>query len=134
MRSSVLPAIVAAALFAAPALAQTNSNPETGQKAQTETPSATSSSGAAKHHKHMAREELKQSLEQAGFKDIRITAESYVVHARDKDGSPVVMMISPDQVAGVVEEKESGSGSTTEPRSHGSEHNSTGTTGNSEKQ
>jgi hypothetical protein len=120
MRSPLLPALAAAALLAAPAFAQSNSKTEDNPNAQTQSPSATATEGAMTHHRRMARAELKQSLEQAGFKDVRITAESYVVHARDKNGSPVVMMISPDEVAGVVEQN--GSGSTMPPRRGGSSH------------
>jgi len=45
---------------------------------------------------------IRQSLEQSGFKDIRIVPESFVVRAQAPDGSRIVMLLSPDQVTGVV--------------------------------
>lgn len=49
------------------------------------------------------RQELRQSLEQSGFKDIHIAAESYAISATAPDGSHVVMTISPGSVEGIVE-------------------------------
>jgi hypothetical protein len=48
-------------------------------------------------------EKLRQSLEESGFKNVKVTAETYVVHAKAPDGSHIVMMVSPDQIAGVIE-------------------------------
>jgi hypothetical protein len=45
---------------------------------------------------------LTQSLQQAGFRNIRVSASSFVVHATGPNGSPVVMMITPDRVTGVI--------------------------------
>jgi hypothetical protein len=47
-------------------------------------------------------QKIRQSLEQSGFKDIRVVPESFVVRARAPDGSPIVMLLSPDRVAEVV--------------------------------
>lgn len=38
---------------------------------------------------------LRMALEQAGFSDIRILPESFLVQARDRDGRRVLMLISP---------------------------------------
>ncbi len=57
------------------------------------------------------RQKIAQSLEQSGFKDIRVTPEAFVIHAQAPDGSRVVMLLRPDQVTGVIEQ----SGSSSEP-------------------
>jgi hypothetical protein len=47
-------------------------------------------------------QKIRQSLEQSGFKDIRVVPESFVVHAQAPDGSRNVMLLSPEEVSGVV--------------------------------
>lgn len=47
-------------------------------------------------------QKIRQSLEQSGFKDIRVIPESFVVRAQAPDGSHIVMLLSPDQVTGFV--------------------------------
>jgi hypothetical protein len=44
------------------------------------------------------RDEVKDALQQAGFKNIRIISESFLVRALDQNGDPVVMMIRPDSL------------------------------------
>ena len=47
-------------------------------------------------------QKIRQSLEQSGFKDIRVVPETFVVRAQAPDGSRIVMLLSPDQVSEVV--------------------------------
>jgi hypothetical protein len=47
-------------------------------------------------------QKIRQSLEQSGFKDVRVVPESFVVRAQAPDGSRVVMLLSPDVVSGVI--------------------------------
>jgi hypothetical protein len=47
-------------------------------------------------------QKIRQSLEQAGFKDIRVVPETFVVRAQAPDGSRIVMLLSPDQLSEVV--------------------------------
>jgi sporulation protein YlmC with PRC-barrel domain len=49
------------------------------------------------------RANLKSMLEKAGYKDIRVAPTSFMVHARDSDGNPVVMAISPDTFSEVAD-------------------------------
>jgi sporulation protein YlmC with PRC-barrel domain len=42
------------------------------------------------------RSNLTQMLQKSGYTDIKMAPTSYVVHAKDNDGNPVVMSISPD--------------------------------------
>ena len=43
-----------------------------------------------------ARQELTQMLQKSGYTDIRVAPTSFMVRAKDKNGEPVVMSISPD--------------------------------------
>jgi hypothetical protein len=45
------------------------------------------------------REEVKNTLQEAGFTNIRIMSESFLVHATDQNGNPVVMVVRPDSQA-----------------------------------
>ena len=40
-------------------------------------------------------ERIKQELQNAGFQDVNVMAEAFVVRAKSKDGDPVVMTIGP---------------------------------------
>jgi hypothetical protein len=40
-------------------------------------------------------QKIKQDLQNAGFTDVNVVAESFVVQAKTKDGDPVVMTIGP---------------------------------------
>jgi hypothetical protein len=47
-------------------------------------------------------QKIRQSLEQSGFKGIRVVPETFVVRAQAPDGSRIVMLLSPDQMTEVV--------------------------------
>jgi sporulation protein YlmC with PRC-barrel domain len=53
-------------------------------------------------HQHL-RSNLRSMLEKSGYKDIRVMPSSFVVRARDNDGNPVIMSISPDTFAEVTD-------------------------------
>jgi hypothetical protein len=40
---------------------------------------------------------IKSGLEQAGFTNIQIVPEAFLVHATDPDGNPVSLMVPPDR-------------------------------------
>jgi hypothetical protein len=44
------------------------------------------------------RRQIYENLSQAGFSDIRIMPRAFLVHAKDRQGNPVVMMITPNSV------------------------------------
>jgi sporulation protein YlmC with PRC-barrel domain len=54
------------------------------------------------------RSNLTQMLQKSGYTDIKVAPTSFMVHAKDSDGNPVVMSISPDSFTEVT----SGSNST----------------------
>ena len=99
MRIPVFPIIASGVLLAAPAFAQ----PAGTTTAQ---PSDTLASSNLPDDARVTldtQQKLRQSLEESGFKNVKVTAETYVVHAKAPDGSHIVMMVSPDQIAGVIE-------------------------------
>jgi sporulation protein YlmC with PRC-barrel domain len=48
------------------------------------------------------RSNLTQMLRKSGYTDIRVASSSFVVRAKDENGNPVVMSISPDQFTEVT--------------------------------
>ena len=58
--------------------------------------------------------QIHQSLAQGGFTNIQIMPRSFVVHARDRDGNPVVMMISPNSVTALTSAPDQQNGATSQ--------------------
>jgi hypothetical protein len=115
MRLSILAAGAALLLCGTAAIAQTNppTIPATPPPANAATDStATSanhaSAGALRGHIH-------DMLQQSGFSDIRMMPSSFMIRAKDQDGNPVVMSVSPDSVTEVSEVGTSGGNGTAGP-------------------
>ncbi len=53
-------------------------------------------------------QQVKQNLGTAGFTDINVMPESFLVRAKDRDGNPVMMIINPDSVTAVTALGDSG--------------------------
>jgi hypothetical protein len=49
------------------------------------------------------RQQVQNNLTQAGYTDIKIMPESFLVRAKDKSGNPVMMVINPDSITAVTE-------------------------------
>ena len=60
---------------------------------------------------HM-RANLKNMLEKSGYKDIRVAPTGFMIRAKDSDGNPVMMTVSPDSFAEVTDIA-NGNGNTT---------------------
>jgi hypothetical protein len=95
MRITIIPPVVfAATLFGAAAFAQSN-----GQQSATQRPGPSPEQSQAQSSgtqpRLMTQHKLQQSLQQAGFKDVKILDESFLVQAQSADGTPVVMMVNP---------------------------------------
>jgi hypothetical protein len=95
--------VATAALFtclAIPAFAQTaapaNSSQLDAASAANDqkSPSDTAPSNGSMENK-AAIESIRKDLQSAGFTDVKVVAESFVVQAKSKDGNPVVMTIGP---------------------------------------
>lgn len=75
-------------LMATPVFAQNAS--------QSNAPMASDQSQDAEHNGQSVRQQLIQSLEKAGYTHVRVEPEAFVVRARNEQGQPVLMRISPD--------------------------------------
>lgn len=95
--------------------------------AQTGTPSSPSvstskPSGTADPNSAAMQQKMTSDLKQAGFTDIKVMPESFLIRATNKDGHPVMMIINPDsfteitQIGSGTTEK---SGSSTSPAPSG---------------
>jgi len=51
---------------------------------------------------------MKADMQQAGFTDVTIRPDSFLVQAKDKSGNPVTMMIDPDSVTEIVADDSTG--------------------------
>jgi hypothetical protein len=63
------------------------------QNANNNQPPGTATQTASKQHLGA---DLKNMLQKSGYTDIRVAPSSFMVRAKDTDGNPVVMSISPD--------------------------------------
>jgi hypothetical protein len=81
--------VVAGTAAAAPNTANDQSQPQTN------------SQGAAIHQS--IAQQVRKNLEDAGYSDVQLMPSSFLVKAKDKDGNPVMMVISPDSVTVVSE-------------------------------
>jgi hypothetical protein len=88
------------ACFAAPAFAQTTAPVNSSQmdaasaSHDQKSPADTAQSSDGAQNK-VAIESIRKDLQAAGFSDVKVVAESFVVQAKSKDGNPVVMTIGP---------------------------------------
>jgi sporulation protein YlmC with PRC-barrel domain len=101
----------AAVLVLSPAIAQTAKNSQNENAGQT-APAAN------------MRANLRNMLEKSGYKDIRVAPSSFVVRAKDTDGNPVIMSVSPDSFTEVTNLNDSPASTT------GSASNDNGSTSN----
>ena len=83
-----------ATLMVSPAFAQ-NGN-------QSSNPSSSSQSQNSQQNGQNVQQQLIQSLEKAGFTHVRVEPEVFIVHARNEQGQPVLMRISPDTMEEVT--------------------------------
>ena len=107
MRLSLLTAGAASALllFQVPVMAQSNTNQHNGGATaeQSVNPTTGSSSAAGMSAHGSIRTQLQTMLQNQGYSDVRVMPSSFLVRAKDKEGSPVVMSVSPDSITEVAE-------------------------------
>lgn len=72
------------------------------QMATAQAPNATNKTDQAQSNQHM-RSNLMSMLEKAGYKDVKISASGFIIHAKDSDGNPVIMSIGPNSVSEVTD-------------------------------
>ena len=105
MRAFFLTSVSIVLLGAVPALAQTQ--PSTGGPSGQQNMGSQSQMGAGGGGTAI-QQRLSQDLQRAGFRDIHIMPESFLVRAKNKDGMPVMMIINPDSVTAITEVTPSG--------------------------
>jgi hypothetical protein len=92
MRLSLLATGTALLLCSTAAIAQTNT-PNTSAI----TPPA-NSAGDSTHTKTTLRDNIREMLQKSGFSDISVMPSSFMIRAKDQQGNPVVMSVSPDSI------------------------------------
>ena len=80
---------------AIPAVAATSTNPTSANNQDTTTKPEPEPG-------MIARQQLQNDLTKAGFTDIKIMPESFLVRAKDSKGTPVMMIINPDSFTEVT--------------------------------
>ncbi len=98
---------------AAMAQSPSSTQPNPAQPGAMQNSTANNANGASGRH---LRANLQSQLEKAGYKDIHVAATAFMVRARDSEGNPVVMTISPDsftEVTAVNDSNNSDASSTT---------------------
>ena len=102
MRNVLVTACAIAALaVAAPAFAQgtgqttTHGTGQTTPQATTGAQSSAQQSSQSATQRLAAAQQIQQDLKNAGFTDVKVVAESFVVQAKTKDGNPILMTIGP---------------------------------------
>ena len=90
MRLSLLTAGAALLLCQSAAINQTNTTPSAND------PTAAPAANATTNAPTSLRSHLRDSLQKAGFSDIKVVPSSFVISAKDKDGNPVFMELLRD--------------------------------------
>jgi hypothetical protein len=97
MRQTLLTAGLALLLWQSVALAQDQPNPGTPPPASTSS-SAPNAGGAMPLRNH-----IRAMLQREGFTDIQLMPSGFVIRAKDPNGNPVVMSVSPNSVTEISE-------------------------------
>ena len=96
MRNSALAITFATTLaLTGAAFAQTTGTTSGNQAATTPTQPGGSRSGSGPHTSAITIGQLKQELQQAGFSDIEVLEDAFVVRAKTKEGHPIILTIGP---------------------------------------
>ncbi len=106
MKRAVLTS-VAALMSMSTAFAQSNPNPSA---ATTANPPANTEPAINQPNKNPAsfRQQITSDLQKAGFSNIKVAPEAYVVQANDKSGHPVTMFLSPGEMTVFAEADQTG--------------------------
>jgi hypothetical protein len=131
MWSKLLAATGLTLALALPAAAQSTQSPSSDNSNASSGQQAGQGSQDAMH----VRQKVKQDLEQAGFTNVQVMPESFLVRAKDKQGRPVMMVINPDSVTAVTEMNGNGqSGSSSNSSGSNSSGSNSSGSSNSTKQ
>lgn len=120
MKHVLIPTIAAFGLMVAPAFAQSSSAATTHNTSQ-----ATQQQGNQKESAQQIEQSLRSDLSKAGYTDIHIMPGSFLVQAKNSQGEPTEMMISPNSIRAVT-----AMNTTTAGQAGNGSHSSNSTTGN----
>jgi hypothetical protein len=96
---AMVPAAICVAL-AWPALAATTP-PSNGASGSSNGAAISENNGSQASAPRIS-QKLQRSLTQAGYTDVQIVPESFLINAKDKSGNPVMMMVTPDSMTEVT--------------------------------
>lgn len=96
MQKLTLAALGAASLFALPALAQNSNQP-------THPNTSSSAQPMSSGDQQQLRQKITQDLKNDGYSDVQVVPDSFLVHAKNKQGEAVVMIINPNSVFAVTQ-------------------------------
>lgn len=88
MRTLFIPAVVLGMVLTDASFAQSSTSSQAG-------PQASQQRSSANPQTLLTSQMVQQDLQNAGFTDVNVTPRGFLVQARAKDGSPVVMKIGP---------------------------------------
>lgn len=97
LAGTAIAVLLTASAFAQSSTAQspTGPQPNSNTSAQGSTSNPNTQGNSQTVSNVAAAQKIKQDLQSAGFTDVKIMAESFVVQAKSKDGDPVLMTIGP---------------------------------------
>lgn len=124
MRKALIYGVLIGALAAPAAYAQSSSNQNATSTQKQGGTTMSQSSGANDARQLATARRIESDLTKAGFTDVNVVAESFVIQAKSKDGDPVVMTIGPHGMSMFQTINASGSG-TTGGKSNGMSDNGT---------
>src|SRR5262249_51449752 len=69
-------------------------------------------------------DQVKNDLKQAGFSDVQVVPQSFLVRAKDKNGQPIMMLISGNSIMAIPGYPNEGAGTTGSGARSGADSNS----------
>jgi hypothetical protein len=94
LRGVAVLAVVVSPAFAQSPSSQSNSMTNSQNQSRAGSPNQSVKNGDPGWNAATA-QKIRQDLQSAGFTDVKVVAESFVVQAKSKDGEPVLMTIGP---------------------------------------
>ena len=100
-------AVLTALTLSAGVACAASTTPTTGNESQQNTPTAAQPNSATNtqasdqtstQQSGKLTQQLRDNLAQAGFTDIKIMPEAFLIRAKDKNGNPMMMVINPDSM------------------------------------
>lgn len=101
MRTTLIQMAAVGILAAAPAWAQNAKSPQSDQNGMQQGGQQGGKSSTQSRQETL-RGELTQNLKQAGFTDVSVAPDSFLVHAKDKNGNPVAMFFNPNSMTEIT--------------------------------